>query len=383
MRTLLAVITVLLVALALAPAAAFAAPVEPASAAAFRDSVGVNTHVNYFDTAYARWPEIVQKLDELGVDHLRDGAYNPAGWTAWNERYRGAVLLAASRGKRFTFVMGAPGWRAGSLPELLDVVAGPLRPATEALEGPNEFDLESGLLDWASPLRSYVADLRAGASADPRLAGLPIVGPSLVRRSSRDALGDVAAHADHGNLHAYAGGRPPSQAKLADEWWLAQKVTGTLPPWVTEAGFHDAHNATTGQPAVPEDVAAAYTLRTLLEHFRFGVPRTYLYELVDQKPDPAGTDPEQHFGLLRNDLSEKPAFSALRNLLAVLGRPAAPGELEPVDITLDGDLDGLAALLLQEPGGRYRLVVWNTASLWDTQQRVRTPVPARAVGITI
>ena len=47
-----------------------------------------------------------------------------------------------------------------------------------------------------------------------------------------------------------------------------------------------------------------------IEHFRAGIPRTYAYELIDEKPDAALTDPEQHFGLLRNDFSEKPAFTA-------------------------------------------------------------------------
>ena len=66
--------------------------------------------------------------------------------------------------------------------------------------------------------------------------------------------------------------------------------------------------------------------RLFLDYFLAGVPRTYLYQLVDQSPDAGRIDQERNFGLLRNDFSEKPAFRTLAKLLA-LARPttqAAP-----------------------------------------------------------
>lgn len=371
--------------LALAPAAALAAPMTPRSAAAFRDSVGVNTHAVYFDTAYADWERIVARLDELGVDHLRDAAHgNPdPSWRDWNERYFRAVELAAAHGKRFTLLMGRPGYATGSIEDLVGVVGGRLRHAIVALEAPNEYDLVSGVPDWPAPLRSYVEELHTRVRAHPGARDLPIAGPSLVFRDSRARLGSLGDLVDLGNLHPYSGGERPSAAQIADEIELMRLVTGDRDIVATEAGFHNAMNATDGHPPVPEDVAAAYTLRTLLEHFRAGVRRTFLYELIDEKADPGLVDPEQHFGLLRHDGTPKPAFTALKNLLAVVGRPAAAGAARPVDIEIGGDTAGVRHLLLQAPEGRHLLVLWQDESLWDTATRTRRAVAPREVRLRL
>src|SRR5437879_10648988 len=142
----------------LVPSSASAATLPAYSAAEFRDSIGVQTHASYYDTAYGDWPRIVQKLDDLGVDHLRDGIYANPDWAEWNERYYSAVELAAAHGKRFLFGMGEPGYRAGSLDQLIAMAHGRLRGAVEGFEGPNEFDLTHGGDDWQAGLRAYQED---------------------------------------------------------------------------------------------------------------------------------------------------------------------------------------------------------------------------------
>ena len=194
--------------------------------------------------------------------------------------------------------------------------------------------------------------MKAAIDAEPRLDGVPFVGPSFARYESRAKAGSLADLVDLGNIHPYTGGNAPSASHLASERTLAAIVSGDKPLVATEAGFHNALNATSGQPPVSEEVAATYTLRTLLEHFRAGVRRTFLYELTDQRPEPALANPEEHFGLLRHDLSEKPAFTALKNLLTVVGRPAPAEDLEPVEASVEGGTD-VESLLLA--GGRRHL----------------------------
>jgi hypothetical protein len=380
-RSLLLVAAMSAAALAL-PSSAPAEPVHSRSAADFRDSVGVVTHIVYYDTAYGDWPRVVKKLDELGVDHLRDGVYGNPDWGDWNERYYRAVELAAAHGKRFAFGMGEPNSGAGTLDQLIAVVRGRLLHAAAALEGPNEYDLFHGGPNWPTELRNYQQALYRKAKAEPLLRSLPVIGPSLVHQDSRDKLGNLEGALDFGNLHPYSGGQAPSAANLRDEFALAARVSGRKSLFATEVGYHNALSAYNDQPPVPEAVAASYVLRTYLEHFRAGVCRTYLYELIDEKPEPAGRDQEQHFGLLRSDFSEKPAFVALKHMLGLLGRPQA---LSPraIDLSLGGDTRGVQQMLLQKTDRRYTLVLWQGASEWDTERRTVLPVPARQVQLSL
>ena len=301
------------------------------SAGAFRDSVGVNVHVAFHDTAYVGWPLLVSRLQSLGVVHVRDGAYgNPAPqWRQFNADYVNAVALAASHGIRFDFMVGQPGFQGGTLDQLLAALRGPLRNAAEALEAPNEFDHFVGGPNWPSVLTRYDKELYAKAKADPSLRSLPVIGPALVGANATRTLGNQQAWLDIGNVHPYTGGQSPGPDHSNSELARARVLSGPKPIWATEAGFFNAPNATLRQ-SVPETTAAIYLLRTFLEHFKSGISRTYAYELIDDKPDPTATDPQQHFGLLRNDYTPKPAFTALQNLLALVGPTQGNTTLQPL-----------------------------------------------------
>ena len=303
------------------PSAAGADRVTPKSASGFRDSVGVVTHAVYYDTAYGDWSKVVARLRELGVTHVRDGLYanESPEWKDWTERYYRAVDLAAFNGIRFDFGVGQPGARIGTLDQLLNVAAGRLRHAVEAFEAPNEFDKYVGGRRWPERLADYSRKLYRKVNAHPTLRSVPVVGPSFATVGGPGRLGNQRAWMDVGNVHPYTGGRSPDPFHLRTELVRASAVSGNKPVWATEAGFHNALRARSGQPPVSESAAAVYHLRTFLEHYRNGIERTYAYELVDEKPEPGLRDPEQHFGLLRHDMSRKPAFTALKNLLTAVG----------------------------------------------------------------
>jgi hypothetical protein len=369
---------------ATAPAAQ-AEMVKPRSASAFADSVGVATHIVYYDTAYADWPRVVARLQELGVRHLRDGVYgNPSpAWRDWNERYYRAVELAAAHGMRFTFGMGQPGSQAGTLDELIGVVAGRLRPAAEGLEAPNEFDHFVGGPRWPQMLAAYGRTLYRRAKAHPSLRRLPVVGPSLAEARGLTRIGDQRSWLDRGNIHPYTGGLSPDPRHLRAQLAAVSAVSGSKPVWATEAGFHNALHATAGQPPVSEPAAAIYHLRTFLEHFDDGIARTYAYELVDEKPEPGRRDPEQHFGLLRSDLSPKPAFTALKNLLSLVGRDERAPRLRPLRISTSGARRDVRRLVLRRGDGTYLVALWRTASVWDRRRRRPVRVTPRRVTVTL
>jgi hypothetical protein len=366
--------------------AAGAYSLTPRSAPAFHDSVGVVTHSVYYDTGYGNWPKVVSRLRELGVTHLRDGLYanESPEWRDWTERYYRAVDLAAANGMRFDFGMGRPGALTGTIDELVAVAGGRLRHAAEALEGPNEYDKGATGRRWARRLADYNRTLFSKVKATASLRGLPVVGPSFSSIRGPLMVGDLRNYVDRGNVHAYTGGLSPDPEHLDRELKRASAVSGGKPVWATEVGFHNAmrSRARSDQAPVSERVAAIYLLRTFLEHFRSGIPRTYAYELLDEKPEGAGRDPEQHFGLLRSDFSRKPAFRALRNLLDVVGPDDRAPERKPLRIGIDGPA-GIRRLVLRRADGTYLVALWRLDSAWDRDRRRPLRVAPRRVKLDL
>jgi hypothetical protein len=167
-------------------------------------------------------------------------------------------------------------------------------------------------------------------------------------------------------MYPYAGGQLPAST-LPFNATSEISVASAKHAVATEAGYQNALNATSGQPPVSEDAAGAYIPRLVLDLFQAGVPRTYLYELLDEKPDPGLTQPESHFGLLRNDFTEKPAF---RDLAALMHMAAPVGNFDaaPLHVEVDGPAD-LHQLLIQTGSSSYSLVLWRDVKVWDQSAR--------------
>lgn len=321
-------------------------PVRSQPAAAFLDSVGVNVHMSYYDTGYARFDVWSARLRELGVRHVRDGLV--VGDPTYVERYR----TLAAQGVRASLIVGETQRPAA---ESVALAAGPLRPAVEALEGPNEPDL-GGAPGWPGATEAFMAQLHDALARTPSLR-VPLLGPSFADAGARGEVGGAGRLWRVENLHAYTGGRPP-ETNLTAEITASRQRTPDAPVVVTETGYHDATAATVGQPGVSESAAADYVPRTFLEAFAAGARRTYLYELVDEKPDPAGRDPEQHFGLLRQDGTPKPAFVAVQRLLAMIRRSSGGGARRGVAVRAGADV---RSLVLDRRDGSRALVLWRRA----------------------
>jgi hypothetical protein len=359
-------------------------PVTPKSAFALRDSIGVVTHIVYYDTAYGHWNSIVWRLWELGVGHVRDGVYANPDWRDWNERYYRAVEQAASVGIRFNY--GISGDDFGTIDQRLAVIAGRLSGTAASIEGENEYDLFVGGTDWPTRLAYLQAALHATVKWHPsaEIRSLPVIGPSFGTWEGQERFApyDPSRWMDFGNIHPYAGAHSPNPFDLALNLQRAAAVSGSKPVFATEAGFHTALSMPAGanQPPVSEQVQAVYVLRTLLEHYAMGIRRTFLYELIDEWPDPGNTHAEWHFGLLRNDFSPKPAFVALKNLLAILSKQA-PASLQPIRLGIAGPTSDVRQLTLQRTDGTHLVFLWRLASVWDRDQR--RPLSVSPVRLTV
>ncbi len=346
-------------------ARASVAPETPRAADAFVDSVGVATHFRYTGGAYRNGDALVAALRDLGVRHVRDGfPLDPP-----------PELLAVLRqlpaaGLRAQFVLGSPDL-PGTAPlppasaSLAALQAAGVRDVVESLESPNEWDTKSRDGDYVAQLLRFNGELRAAVDASPDYRGVPIVGPSTGRRQHVADLKGFADLVDIANLHNYAAGGTPEEG-LQGELARARAVAPGKPLYVTETGYHTALNQTDRQKPVSERAKAVYLPRTLLEDFAAGVDRTYLYQLVDSKPDPGDADQEQHFGLLRSDLSRTPAYEAVRGLLAAVADPAPAGAaapaLSPLRVRVAGE--DVRHVLLQRRDGAYQLVLWRRGAVF-------------------
>jgi hypothetical protein len=369
-------LAVLLLCMAVGPATAqaqgpAALPFVPAQPArAFGESVGVNVHLLFEDTSYGRFDVVRSRLRELGVRYVRDGLCA----TCVNQVERLRALAAV--GIRTHLIAGKVYANQGAmvieLQANLNKIRERLRGSVVSVGAPNEPDLQ-GVSEWIARTRTFQRELWLRVKLNPALSHLSVVGPAVVNHANRPALGDLSAYLDHGNMHPYPGGGTPLH-NLEAERWLAFPISRRKPLVATEAGYHSDLTTTSGHNPASERAIAMYTPRLVLEGFRGGVVRTFIYQLADPWPrgrQPAHVPPfENSFGLLRGDLSPKPAFLALRNLLRAVDASSAPvANPGGLRFGLEGAPPDLRRLLLRSADGSYALVLWREVSVWDWAAR--------------
>ena len=340
--------------LCLAPTAK--AVVEPARPAdSFVDSIGINTHygnsIYVGGNAYAN-PVIDVKLAELGIRHLRDHTWNDTGLARVDGLY-------AAYGIRTNLILGETTRSPADLVNLLKA-----HPAYEGIEGLNEPDFNTrtwnGFTDNPatnnySGTRAFQNELYAAVKADPLTQGRTILSPAMGNSANSQYL--VPIQFDVASLHSYPSGREPVfnlDTQIANLSTL--RGSPAKPLMSTETGYYNEPAPDTG--SIPEHISGKYMPRLFAEYFNRGVQRTYSYELADQGPDLSQR--EQNFGLLRYDMTEKPAFVAIENLIDLVEEPGAAPAFTPasLDYTINSTDAALHHTLLQKSDGRFYLMLW-------------------------
>lgn len=340
-----------------------AAAQQTVAADRFVDAAGVNIHLHYNRTVYwDDFPLVRSRLIELGVRHVRDGLIDTT-WQPYYERHN-ALGQAGIKG---TFIT-APDQSS----ELWASYPARMRSTFEAYEAPNEYD-KSGAPNWAGTLTQTLKRLRSLRS-DPRAAPFPLYGPSLTTEAAYAALGNVSALFDFANMHNYFGGRHPGTPGWGANGYgsigwnldLVGRYSGGKPVVTTETGYQDTSSAV---DAIPAWVIGRYMPRVLLEQFRAGVVRTFLYELADF-PNSGG------YGLLDQRGSPKPAFTAVSSLLTLLADPGPSFTPQDLEYTVEGGGRDVRHMAFQKRNGTYFLALWRSVPNWDPasgQLVVNTP----------
>lgn len=92
----------------------------------------------------------------------------------------------------------------------------------------------------------------------------------------------------------------------------------------------------------------------------------------------AGTGREYnaHFGLVDYSLNPKPSYTALKNLITILGDAGSAFTPVPVSYSVSGSAD-VKSLLLQKRNGSYYLAVWRNVAMFSAATKSEV-VPASA-----
>ncbi|GCE02974.1 CARDB domain-containing protein [Dictyobacter aurantiacus] len=367
------------------------------SADSFVDSIGIDTHMGYTNTPYGNYNAIKQSLQALGVRHIRDGG--SANSTVNNE-----YNDLASIGIHSNLILGdaninlnppPPGTAVGTsypgclntpcyyIKDYLNIV----KPAIDQVEGLNEYDAFNtsypvtaefrpypntpyGNTTWYRVLCDYMQQLHDTLRSDPNWSYLPITGPSFASYSAStyiaNTCGDWSSKwVDSATLHDYVGSpmQPGIQANITN----IGKAFPNVPFETTETGWNTTANA--AHP-ISDTVQGKYIPRLLFEQINQGIKRTYTYELIDEGNDPNNS--EANYGILHNDFSPKPAYTAEKNLISLLsdaGDPIQPGNL---DYTISTTNTSVHHTLLQKRDGTFYLALWQDVASADSD--VTTPV---------
>ncbi len=397
------------------------APKAAKSAYAFVDSICVGTHWSYYDTPYGQnYNGVKQKLVNLGVRHIRGGGASNDVIAKTKELGRLGIKTTFVMAPNNGVTANSSYWADNPSYTINDFVKNKVGTnAIDAVEIANEIDLNYSKFYWRkgdrsklnndpnSPLywvfyiQSLTKDTYRALKSDRATAQVKVIAPSLGGNydyGNKSPLGDLSKYVDWGNFHPYPNNgntftTPYRYNTIEKYYWHGNFPSINInknpyafdvfsPPFkgkpmvATETGYF----TTKGKRGISEKVHGKYIPRLFLEYFRLGMPRTCSYEFVDEWNQPDNS--EANYGLLRHNLSPKPAYTALKNLISLLKDPAgsriiprslnynlaikAPRNYERTEYVHD--------LLLQKRDGSFYLVLWHEISNGDI-----STVPVREI----
>lgn len=320
----------------------------------FLDRLGVVTHVRYSDGAYRDHAGTIEKLRYVGLMRIRDTAPKAASTLPY-KRYLDAGL-------RFCMSCspnGAAETDPSKVGEVLDRILAcfPGAEGIDFLEGPNEPNNQpitfAGTKDTKSSfegVKSYMTALHAELRRRKEFDSIPLLGVANYPRL------EVASDMDNEHPYPKNGAQPGPL--------LAKVLTGrSRPVVITEFGYN------TGPPSkfptpVDEYTQALLTLNGLFDAVSLGCKRIYVYELLDEKPDPDFKVPNLHWGIFQYDGTPKIAARAMRNLTRIVAPEAQAGPTQ-ADPVISG-LPPTGKWMALQKGPRSMLaILWNEPDIWD------------------
>ncbi|WP_353406465.1 carbohydrate-binding domain-containing protein [Roseomonas mucosa] len=289
-----------------------------------------------------------------------------------------------------TFSLLTSGNNGASLSSQISAIAKleSLYNAIDYVEGPNETDYfpisYNGLTGFAAT-RAFQSALYSAVHGNSALSGTPVIQTSLGDGNSYSQLGNLSSSADYSNIHSYYFGWGFTRSvadQVPERIAEAQTISPGKDTVATEGGWSTATYSSDGY-GVNERTQAVLTLNMLLDQYKDGVDRTYIYELVNSGTY-SSTNLQTGFGLFNADGTPKQAATALHNLNSILSDPAAGTKgvsLTNLGYTLQGMPTEGQDMLLQKSSGNYDLVLWNEPTIWNTTTHSAYSIASQTVTI--
>ena len=377
-----------------ASAAVPMADVVPRWSEELRRSYGVGVLPASSAPAYGYVDDWTQRLADMGATYVR-GRYRP---TSANT----ARMVERCRALGLTWLMSViPENWSMSEQELASVLAhirdhaADVRAGIEGMNEPNHNRDGSPLRpDWPARTVDYARVIRTFLDSTPSMSHAVSVGPSLQMGADdpspdfyalRDA--GLVPYIDYAGLHTYPSGWGPAfyvdlrLGYVRDAW-------GDIPTWVTETGYNTANQAVfaeEGPKPVPQDVAAAYGPRSVLEFARRGC-KAARFQLLDRVNIP--NDLATHnYGMIENTGDDpttwtpKKEYTAMQRFLTSLRDTATSYTPAPVQVGVSGPRN-LKWMVVGKSDGSRNLLMYLGAALWNPETRTRRTVRYADVTVT-
>jgi len=245
---------------------------------------------------------------------------------------------------------------------------------------------------------AWMADFVKLLRQDPATKDIPVVSFSAIFTDYR--LAKPCDVFDFGNIHSYQGSGVPSSSLEMNitRFNNILPVGGIIKPIVaTECGYNVEEDKTNQTEVTGSVSAQAKNIPMLFcEYFRHGIRRIYLFSYYNV----------DGYGLLASDGTRRPAYYAVKNLVAAL----AEAKWNPTTKRWEGGKDftprallfdlpdapeTVHTLSLQKESGEFSLLIWNEVQNYDPKTKrdidhppvpvtivLRTPVEPKATILT-
>jgi len=335
--------------------------------------IGVGIHLRYTDTAYANVRNVMDDMKYLGIDNARDDLPG----TDNRESLYARDMIKRMAFERIKFDLCFPiQWQEVGAIGFLKILQQIIPGSVASVEGFNEINGNAGYF------KGQVATAAAGQKAiydaiksDPMLHHIPVIdmtGFVELKDPTSDYGSSLKGYADLMNNHVYAqnGDQPGARSITPDKLGPYKAMEEPMPKAITEFGYASLPQSGWLVIGVDERTQAKGILNGLFDAARSGYDRIYIYELLDQKPDPSLKELEFHFGLFTVDNRPKVAALALRNLTQVLrdssnSVAARKTSAQPIRADAPGSKEPVFTLSLNKSDGTQIAAIWRESPFWD------------------